>query len=106
MAQSKCIFEKQDGGVTLIEMMIILGILLSVSAIVLSLMFRMSMSQSSIATRTDMHSSIRSVTEVMQQEISQAGRVTIPGDAGTPNRTTLTAAVAAPGGCPAAIAAP
>jgi len=101
----KGIFARRDRGFTLLEMMITLTVLLAVSAIVLSLMFRMSMSQSSVAMRTDMHSSIRSVTEVMQQEISQAGRVTIPGDAGTPNRTTLTAAVAAPGGCPAAIAA-
>ncbi len=101
MAKSKRVFQKRDGGFTLIELMITLTILLTVSAIVLSLMFRMSMSQSSVATRTDMHASVRSVTEVMQQEISQAGRVTIPGDAGTPNRTTLTAAVATPAACPA-----
>ena len=58
--------------------MIVLVILVTVSGIIMTIMFRMAMAQGSIANRTEMHASVRSATEVMQQEIGQAGRVALP----------------------------
>ena len=68
----------QQAGFSLIELMIVLAILLSVSAIVMSLMYSMTMTQGTVSNRTAMHSSVRSATEVLQQEISQAGRIALP----------------------------
>lgn len=68
----------RQSGFTLIEMMIALAILLAVSAIVLSMTYEMTMRQASVANRSEMHGSVRGVTEVLQQEISQAGRFAFP----------------------------
>jgi prepilin-type N-terminal cleavage/methylation domain-containing protein len=70
--------ETKQTGFSLIELMIAVSILLAVSAIVLTMMVQMTKSQASISNRTDMHSSVRSVTSLLQQEISQAGRVALP----------------------------
>ncbi|MBI4480450.1 MAG: prepilin-type N-terminal cleavage/methylation domain-containing protein [Acidobacteria bacterium] len=100
---------KEQQGFSLIELMITLAILLSVSAIVLSMTYDMTVRQASVANRSDMHSSVRSVTQMLQQEISQAGRIAWPptdalcGGAGGCRYpfTTLAAAVAGPANpCP------
>lgn len=95
MSRGRLIQEGKAGrqaGFSLIELMIVLAILLSVSAVVLSLMYRMTMTQGTVSNRTAMHSSVRSSTEVLQQEISQAGRFAFP-DAILP--VTLSSAVTA-----------
>lgn len=100
---------KEQQGFSLIELMITLAILLTVSAIVLSMTYDMTMRQASVANRSDMHSSVRSVTEMLQQEISQAGRIDWPptvalcGGAGGCRYpfTTLAVAVDTPNLCPA-----
>ena len=79
-------WDGSQGGFSLIELMVVLAILLTVSATVMTLMFHMTMTQGSITNRTEMHSSVRSATEILQQEISQAGRATLP----TQNSYTLT----------------
>lgn len=78
-------------GFSLIELVVVLGILLSVSGIVMSLLSQMTKTEGTVANRTEMHSGVRSATEVLQQEISQAGRVTLPA------AVTLTSAVTAAG---------
>lgn len=72
---------QSQSGFSLPELMVTLAVLLVVSAIVLSLAYTMTMNQSTVANRTDMHASIRGVTEMLQQEISQAGRITWPATA-------------------------
>jgi len=69
---------KAQHGFSLIELLITLAIMLVVSAIILSLSYDMTMRQASVANRSDMHSSVRSVTQILQQEISQAGRIAWP----------------------------
>ena len=54
----------------------------------------MSFAQNTLQNRTEMHSSVRSATELMQQEIGQAGRVTLA----PATSYTLTSAVPAPAG--------
>jgi hypothetical protein len=72
-------------------MMVALAVLLIVTGIVMSGMMQMLNSQALIANRTEMHTSVRSATELLQQEIGQAGKVSL----GDPNASvTLHAAVA------------
>jgi prepilin-type N-terminal cleavage/methylation domain-containing protein len=69
---------KQQSGFTLIEMMVALAVFLAVSSIVMSGMVQMMRTQGTVANRTEMHSSVRSATELLQQEIGQAGRISLP----------------------------
>jgi prepilin-type N-terminal cleavage/methylation domain-containing protein len=66
-------------GFTLIELMVATALLLLVSAAVTSALVQMSRSQITIWNRTEMHSGVRGATELMQQEVGQAGRITLPG---------------------------
>lgn len=77
-AANKCPRGKQPSGFTVLELLVVLSILVTISGIILTVMFRMSMAQGSIANRTEMHSSVRGATELLQQEIGQAGRATLP----------------------------
>lgn len=69
---------KRQAGFSLLEMMVAMGILLAVAAIVMQAMLQMINVQGSLANRSEMHSSIRSATELLQQEIGQAGKVSLP----------------------------
>ena len=69
---------KRQSGFTMIEMMTALAIFLAVSAIVMSGMVQMIKTQGTVANRTEMHTSVRSATELLQQEIGQAGRISLP----------------------------
>src|SRR5215831_13924369 len=51
-----------------------------VSAIATTALTQMTNSQATILNRTEMHSGIRGATELLQQEVGQAGRVTLPGN--------------------------
>jgi len=82
--------EGRQRGFSMLEMMITLFILLGIATIVMMAMMQMTMTQGSVANRTQMHGSVRSATELVQQEIGQSGR--LPPFA-TP--VTLSAAVAA-----------
>jgi prepilin-type N-terminal cleavage/methylation domain-containing protein len=68
-----------EAGFSLIELMISMGILLVVSSAVTSALLQMTTSQSTIWNRTQMHGGVRSATELLQQEVGQAGRVALPG---------------------------
>src|SRR5215831_3314716 len=69
---------KKQAGFTLMETLISLVILLGVSAIVMSGLVQMMWTQGTITNRTEMHTSVRSATELLQQEIGQAGRISLP----------------------------
>jgi len=80
-------------GFSLLEMMAAMLILLIVSGIVMSGMSQMMNTQGMIANRTEMHAGVRSATELLQQEIGQAGKVSL----GDPNASvTLHSAVTLP----------
>jgi prepilin-type N-terminal cleavage/methylation domain-containing protein len=84
--------QKLQSGFSLLEMILAMAILLIVTGIVMSGMSQMLNSQAMLANRTEMHTSVRSATELLQQEIGQAGKVSL----GDPNASvTLHAAVAA-----------
>jgi prepilin-type N-terminal cleavage/methylation domain-containing protein len=65
----------KEKGFSLLELLVALAILLIVSGTIITGMIRMTWSQYTIMNRTQVHSSVRNATEMMQQEIGQAGRV-------------------------------
>lgn len=69
---------KRQAGFTLLETMVALVILLGVSAVIMSGMVQMMRTQGTITNRTEMHTSVRSATELLQQEIGQAGKISLP----------------------------
>jgi hypothetical protein len=76
----------------MLELLITTAVLVTVSGIVMTGIHGMAMAQSTLQNRTEMHANVRSATELLQQEIGQAGRVAL--GAGP---TTLTSAVTAIG---------
>ncbi|SRR6266852_6038378 len=86
---------KKQVGFSLIETMVALAVLFAVGGIVMSGMVQLMKTQGTIANRTDMHTSVRSATELLQQEIGQAGRVSLASPAAN---VTLSAAVVAGAG--------
>ncbi len=87
--------KKFQAGFSLLETMVAMAVLLGVGAIVMYGTIRMMNTQGTITNRTEMHSSVRSATELLQQEIGQAGRIAPPLNvAGTaPEIMTLLTAV-------------
>jgi prepilin-type N-terminal cleavage/methylation domain-containing protein len=70
--------DRSQAGFSLIELLISTGILLMITSVVTSGLLQMTRSQRTISNRTDMHSGVRSATELLQQEVGQAGRITVP----------------------------
>ena len=98
--------KKFQAGFSLLETMVAMAVLLGVGAIVMYGTVRMMNTQGTITNRTEMHSSVRSATELLQQEIGQAGRIAPPLNvAGTApeNMTLLNAVVAADPPAPVAV---
>jgi prepilin-type N-terminal cleavage/methylation domain-containing protein len=81
---------RAESGFSLIELLVATTLLLVVSGIVTTALMQMTTAQKTIWNRTEMHSGVRGATELMQQEVGQAGRVTLP------NPLTLGAAITAP----------
>ena len=69
---------RSDAGFTLAELLIATGLLLVVSSIVTSAVLQMTNQQQTIWNRTEMHSGVRGATELLQQEVGQAGRIALP----------------------------
>jgi prepilin-type N-terminal cleavage/methylation domain-containing protein len=86
-----------QAGFSLPELLIAMGIMLAISGAAVTALLKMTTAQATIWNRTQMHSGIRGATEVLQQEVGQAGRIALPMDStGTPYVVTLTSAVAVP----------
>lgn len=81
--------QSRESGFSLIELMVAMAIMLLISGAAVTALLKMSTMQSTIWNRTQMHAGIRGATEVLQQEVGQAGRVAVP------NALTLAAAVSA-----------
>jgi len=67
---------KKQNGFSLLELLVAVAILLIVAGTVMSSMLGITWSQQTVMNRTQVHSSVRNATEMLQQEIGQAGRVT------------------------------
>jgi len=80
---------RSEAGFSLPELLISVTVLLIISSAVTSALLQMTDSQRTIWNRTQLHAGVRSATELLQQEVGQAGRIVLPGTA------TLAAAVLA-----------
>jgi type II secretory pathway pseudopilin PulG len=69
--------------------MISMSIMLLIAGAATTALMKMTSAQATIWNRTQMHSGIRGATEVLQQEVGQAGRLALPGS----TMVTLTAAI-------------
>jgi prepilin-type N-terminal cleavage/methylation domain-containing protein len=67
--------KKQEAGFSMIELLVAMGILVVIVGAAMSALQRLVNSQQTIWNRTEMHAGVRSATELMQQEVGQAGRV-------------------------------
>jgi prepilin-type N-terminal cleavage/methylation domain-containing protein len=73
---------RSQAGFSLPELLISVTVLLIISSAVTSALLQMTSSQRTIWNRTQLHAGVRSATELLQQEVGQAGRLALPG-AGT-----------------------
>jgi|SoiMethySBSTD1v2_1073268.scaffolds.fasta_scaffold05263_2 prepilin-type N-terminal cleavage/methylation domain-containing protein len=68
-----------EGGFTLVELMVSMAVLLVISGIVVGSTLDMTRLGQKMTNRSDMHSGVRNATALLQQEVGQAGRVSLPG---------------------------
>ena len=80
---------KSEAGFSMIELLVSTAIILIISAGVTSGLLQLTNSRQTISNRTELHAGVRSATELLQQEVGQAGRVSLPG-----SPVTLASAVA------------
>ena len=93
-----------QAGFSLAEMLVAMAIMLMISGAAMSALLRLTSAQATIWNRTQMHSGIRGATEVLQQEVGQAGRISLPlTSAGVPYAVTLGATIATAGAATVAI---
>jgi prepilin-type N-terminal cleavage/methylation domain-containing protein len=69
---------RSEQGFSLIELLVATVVLLLVMSVVMTALRQSSQQQQTIWNRTEMHSGVRGATELMQQEVGQAGRVSTP----------------------------
>lgn len=69
---------RRQAGFTLLEMLVGLAVMLVVVGVIMTAMFNMMQTQGTIQNRTEMHSNVRNATELLSQEIGQAGKISLP----------------------------
>jgi prepilin-type N-terminal cleavage/methylation domain-containing protein len=76
---------RAQAGYTLIELMIAVAVLMTVSAAIFNGIQNLTKVGETVNNRSEMHAGVRNATELLQQEIGQAGRISLP----APVRLTL-----------------
>lgn len=76
-----------QAGFSMIELLVSMAIMMIVSGTVMEGVFRLTKQGQTISNRSQMHAGVRNATELLQQEVGQAGRV------GFPNRLQLVSAL-------------
>lgn len=88
---------RKQSGFTLLETMIATVIFLVIASVIMTGMLQLLRTQGTIANRTEMHTSVRSATELLQQEIGQAGRISLPNTTAAGGGVTMTGPILGPG---------
>lgn len=70
---------RRDAGFSLPELMVSVSIMLVLMGTVTTLLIQAAEANRSVWNRTEMHSAVRGATELLQQEVGQAGLVALPG---------------------------
>ncbi len=88
---------RRDAGFSLAELLVAMTVMLLISGAAVTALLKMTSAQATLWNRTQMHSGIRGATEVLQQEVGQAGRIALPntlkfsGGVGTGSQTVALA---------------
>ena len=81
---------RSESGFSLVELLVAMSVMLLISGAAFTAIMKLGTTQSTIWNRTQMHSGIRGATEVLQQEVGQAGRIAlISGSASCTNDTAV-----------------
>ena len=83
---------RDEAGFSIIEVLISMAILMVVCACVMKGVLDLTNVSQTVSNRTDMHNGVRNATELLTQEVGQAGRISLPAP------VTLAAAAAAGAG--------
>jgi prepilin-type N-terminal cleavage/methylation domain-containing protein len=83
-------------GYSLIEMMVAVALITILAGIVTTALSQMTKAQGTIWNRTEMHSAVRGATELLAQEVGQAGRVAFPAQVTLTNAVTASASGCTP----------
>ncbi len=87
---------KSESGFSLLELMVAMAVMLVISGAAVTALLKMSTTQATIWNRTQMHSGIRGATEVLQQEVGQAGRIALISGSSTCTTNTAVPCLNAP----------
>jgi prepilin-type N-terminal cleavage/methylation domain-containing protein len=85
---------RREHGFSMIELLVSIAVLMIISGTVTEGVLRLTRTNQTVANRAEMHASVRNVTALLQQEIGQAGRITLPAGvtiAGTIDSSNYTA---------------
>ena len=82
----------RDEGFTLIELIVAVFVLMIVSGAVLKGVMDMSNLHNTVMNRTDLHAGVRNATQLLSQEIGQAGRISLPAAVTVTGATVIGAA--------------
>src|SRR5215210_7316214 len=80
-----------EAGFTIIELMVSMTVLMIVCGVTVRGVLDLARISDVVTNRTDMHNGVRNATQLLTQEVGQAGRIALPADVWT----TATAAVGA-----------
>jgi prepilin-type N-terminal cleavage/methylation domain-containing protein len=69
---------RTEAGYSLLELLVSVAILTIVSGTALEGVFRLTKVSQTVSNRVEMHSGVRNATELLQQEVGQAGRIALP----------------------------
>jgi type II secretory pathway pseudopilin PulG len=69
-----------ERGFSIVEVMIAMTILMVVCGVVMRGVLSLTDVSRTVSNRTDMHNGVRNATELLTQEVGQAGQVALPGD--------------------------
>jgi prepilin-type N-terminal cleavage/methylation domain-containing protein len=89
---------KSESGFSLVELLVAMTVMLLISGAAVTAILKLSTTQSTIWNRTQMHSGIRGATEVLQQEVGQAGRIALISGSPTCVNNTSAPCLSAAGG--------
>lgn len=73
------VHDTRQGGFSILEVMIAIVIMTAVSGAVLQGVLGLTEVSNVVTNRTDMHNRVRNATELLTQEVGQAGRISLPG---------------------------
>src|SRR5678809_1576029 len=77
--RDRCMAVRNDHGFSLLEALIAVAVLLLLFSAAMPALNQTMMFNRTVGDLSEMHGSVRGATELMQQEIGQAGRMALPG---------------------------